>query len=288
MVTGSSVADCNSRDSTEPIPTTTMNPYYSPYPTFHSTDVAVPTSTTMFTTIISHLATPTEQPVTSLATNHTVIAAVFGVVIVLVVVVSVATLFIFIRCWPSSSSSPKCTQINEFQVSPREEKTKLLVLYSWGTSELSQRHILQCLSPLTYDTDLVYSAKANIRGDIPQWVEKHINKSDKVLIICNEEFDAEWRSPGATHTEGAIVNALKAIINGHVNNGTMDIICCKFALVFLKENHKKLVPSGILHSFKQYVLHVEDSERQEELFRFILDTPLFQFCHDTEDQLKVV
>lgn len=176
-------------------------------------------------------------------------------------------------------------------VHPMKHRTQLLVLYSWGTSEANQQRILQYLSPLTSNTNLVYAAKAHVRGDIPQWVEKHVHESDKVLIVCNKQFSREWQCPGATHMEGAVVNALKVIINGHVNNGTMDKICCKFALVFLKEKHKTLVPSRILHSFKQYMIHEEGTKRQNDLFRFVLDVPVFQFCHqdmDCEDPMKVV
>ena len=176
------------------------------------------------------------------------------------------------------------------QVSPKVQNTqKLLVIYSWGTSEHNQQCIMQSvMSLLVYDTVLVYSAKSEVRGDIPQWVEKHINDSDKVLIVCNEQFSSEWQSPGSTHTEGAIVNALKAIITGHINSGTMDKICSKTALVFLKETHKKLVPSGILHSFKQYMLCEENSDKQNELLRFISDTPLFNFCPQDEDMKVIV
>ena len=48
------------------------------------------------------------------------------------------------------------------------------------------------MSQLVYDTELVYSAKSEVRGDIPQWVEKHVSESDKVLIVCNEQFSREW------------------------------------------------------------------------------------------------
>ena len=142
------------------------------------------------------------------------------------------------------------------------------------------------MSQLVYDTELVYSAKSEVRGDIPQWVEKHVSESDKVLIVCNEQFSREWQSPGSTHTEGAIVNSLKAIITGHINSGTMDKICSKTALVFLQEKHKELVPSGILHSFKQYMLcSEEDSDRHNELSRFISGTPLFHFsCSQDESE----
>ena len=184
-----------------------------------------------------------------------------------------------------SAEKPPCSPSKWAQVSPKVQNTQqLFVLYSWGTSEHNQQHIMQCVTNLlVYDTKLVYSAKSEVRGDIPQWVEKQIYDSDKVLIVCNEQFSREWQSPGSTHTEGAIVNALKAIITGHINSGTMDKICCKTALVFLKEKHKKLVPSGILHSFKQYVLYEEDSDKQNELLRFISDTPLFHFCPQEED-----
>lgn len=136
---------------------------------------------------------------------------------------------------------------------------------------------------------MVYSAKAHVRGGIPQWVEKHVNASDKVLIICNKPFSNEWQNPGVTFAEGAIVHALKAIISGHTNNGTLDEVSHKIALVFIKEKHKKLVPSRILHSFKQFMLYEEMSEKQNELFRFITDTPLFQFCTvcDDEQEMKV-
>lgn len=232
--------------------------------------------------------TLTKTELHSSASVYTPIAALLGVTVLVVVVLVAAVMVIKHR---PLSTKPTLTHNNQLPspVSLINHKTQLLVLYSWGTSEVNQQRILQYLSPLTYNANLVYAAKAHVRGDIPQWVERHINESDKVLIVCNRQFTRDWQSPGATHTEGAIVNALKVIINGHVNNGTMDKICCKFALVFLKEKHKTLVPSRILHSFKQYMLHEEDKERQNELFRFILDIPLFQFFHqDCEDQLNVV
>lgn len=191
---------------------------------------------------------------------------------------------VIIQHFQSAEKRP-CSPNKWAQVSPKERNTQqLLVLYSWGTSEQSQQRIMQCvMNLLIYDTKLVYSAKSEVRGDIPQWVEKHVCNSDKVLIVCNEQFSREWQSPGLTHTEGAIINALKAIITGHINSGTMDKICCKTALVFLKEKHKELIPSGILHSFKQYMLYEENSDRQNELLRFITDTPLFNFCPQEED-----
>ena len=168
------------------------------------------------------------------------------------------------------------------QVSPKKENLQVLVLYSWETPERNQQFILQSLSTITFYADLVYSAKAHVRGNIPQWVEKHIQNCDKVLIVCNKEFSREWQSPRDSHTDGAIVNAVKSIINGHVNDGSMDRICCKMALVFLKEKHKNLVPSRILHNLKQYVLYDPDSDKQDELLRFVSDTPMFQFCQSDD------
>ena len=245
------------------------------------------TSLTTLATAPSNDTTGTSEP-----NNNNVIAVYITVgVIPAVVVIAILITVVTLLCLRSAGKlprSPKLNTSNRSKVGPRIQSTRqLLVLYSWGTSERNQQHIMQCLvSVLTCDMNLVYSAKSEVRGDIPQWVEKQINDSDKVLVVCNKQFSKECQSPGSTHTEGAIVNTLKAIITGHIISGTMDTICRKTALVFLKEKHKELVPSGILHSFKQYMLYAEDSDKQNELLRFISDTPIFLFC--PQDEVKVM
>lgn len=222
--------------------------------------------------------------------QNVIIAAAISVGVAVVLLTVVLIIVVALRHLQSAERPPYSPN-KLAQVSPRvQSPQRLLVLYSWGTSEHSQQCIMQSvMSLLVYDTELVYSAKSEVRGDIPQWVEKHVSSSDKVLIVCNEEFSREWKLPGSTHTEGAIVNALKAIITGHINSGTMDKICSKTALVFLKEKHKELVPSGVLHGFKQYVLCEEDSDKHNELLRFISDTPLFNFCsQDSSEDIKVI
>ena len=247
-----------------------------PTVTFTSPTISIRTTTlssTIFPSPVSSIVNPTP-------THLPVIASVLVFTTLVVVVALVVTLLLkFVLC--RSLRRPHAS--HSHQISPtRKEKLRVLVLYSWGTSERNQQHILQRLSLLAYDAELVCSAKAHVRGNVPQWVETHVRDSDKVLIVCNKEFSREWRSPGHSYTEGAITNSLKIIINGHVNNGTVDKLCCKMALVFLKEKHKSLVPSEILHNFKQYVLYSEDSSKQDELNRFVSDTPMFQFCHEGE------
>ena len=217
-------------------------------------------------------------------TSGPVIAAAVSVGVALLMLIVVLVAVIIVHRLQSVEKSPGSPR-KRAQIDPKIKPTQqLLVLYSWGTSEHDQERIMQCvMNLLVDDTELVYSAKSEVRGDIPQWVEKRVSDCDKVLIVCNKQFSSEWQLPGSTHTEGALVNALRAIITGYINSGEMDKICSKTALVFLKEKHKKLVPSGILHSFKQYMLCEEESETQNELLRFVSDTPLFHFCPQDED-----
>jgi hypothetical protein len=223
--------------------------------------------------------------------HNATIAATISVGVAVVLIVVVLMVVVALRHFHSAERPPYSSPNKLAQVSPKvQSNQRLLVLYSWGTPEHSQQCIMQSvMSLLVYDTELVYSAKSEVRGDIPQWVEKHVSNSDKILIVCNEQFSREWQSPGSTHTEGAIVNALKAIITGHINSGTMDKICSKTALVFLKEKHKELVPSGVLHGFKQYLLCEEDSDKQNDLLRFVSGTPLFNFCsQNSPEDVKVI
>ena len=297
--TGSSVAACNnagnlpvsaspSHPLSVPTTTSTIASTLSSSKGLSATVDAVPstavTSLTSSPTPSNNITQTSEDSMS----GHLIAVAV-SVVIAVVVLVVVLITVVTVHHLRSADKSPRSPN-SRSQVSPRIQSTRqLLILYSWGTSEHNQQRIMQCLvSQLTYGTDLVYSAKSEVRGNIPQWVEKQISDSDKVLIVCNKQFSREWQSPGSTHTEGAIVNALKAIITGHINSGTMDKICCKTALVFLKEKHKELVPSGILHSFKQYMLYEQDSDKQNELLRFISDTPLFYFCPQDEEEIKVM
>ncbi len=116
----------------------------------------------------------------------------------------------------------------------------------------------------------VVSFGDKFRGDVIEWIEMQVRKSDAVILVFTKELHSEWES----ETKSLVVRAMTRLIHSAVSEGTSD----KYAIVVLDEESKsKYIPdNSYLQVMEKYVLGKKKSQA-DDLFRFVTKTRKFEY-----------
>ena len=114
-------------------------------------------------------------------------------------------------------------------------------------------------------------------NDVHEWIEYSVKTFDKILLVCNRQFQEEWNNRGSHINEEPIIHYLRYSYMWELRKHTTQYMKSKYAVVLMQESHRKYIPDCYSLSLKVYQF-----SQIEEIASHILEQPLYRFPRDMQ------
>ena len=163
------------------------------------------------------------------------------------------------------------------EISDRINAT-VLVLFSQASPKKDEECILENVVKTLneYSIGTVFFDRPQVKAPVPDWVAAQVKSSNKVLLVCNKQFAAEWNKATEDNVmTSSVVYVLRQVINGYVNHdrGMLE----KFAVLYLRKKDANLIDSPFLKNMAHFFVDPHNEKQMEQIVRFIDNKSTYSF-----------